>query len=248
MTKILQFLLYEPLVYFFLLGGVVYLYYSSIQTQPTKQSQTQQLQCYKGESRNDFHYRVYTTLLLQEAKKLELEKSDPIVVARLLEQVAFILKSTQTFVEPNEEILFAYYKKHQSNYSDFTQVSFLYLEFAKHDDVRLQKLEKLREVGMLEDPKGCKMADLWSKEEVQGYFGSYFLNGFAQQPIAQWSKPLQAKNSFVMVKILKKIAKEPLDFDMVEGEVYEDYKREFLENMMRDSYKKLLKNFTIVEE
>jgi parvulin-like peptidyl-prolyl isomerase len=155
MIKIIQKLLKEPLIHFFIVGLILYIYYAQTQTQTTSASSLKtpiQISSYeideiKSNYKKLWHrdiddvelqafieQKFHNKALLNEAYLLNLQKQDEVISKRLLKKMHFILLNSAKITEPSEEELELYYKKHIVDYSDISSLSFAQVFFSSSTD------------------------------------------------------------------------------------------------------------------
>ncbi len=247
MTKTLKFLLSEPLVHFLVLGALLYAYYNA-QSSDTASAIIEKkikLQKEPNESNTSIAFKEYQQVLLQEAYNLDLEKKDALIVERLISQMEFILQGSRNFTEPSEEKLYQFYKENIREYSEVKALSFHYLSFESEESVVLKKTLKI--VNTITPSLFVNSIYLKNKnrEFLTQQFGRYFTQKISTQFSQQWSKPIPSKGKNYLVYIDEKIVLEPLEFDAVEGRVYQDYKAIYMRKTRDEAYKKLLQSYIV---
>ena len=251
MIKLMQKILKEPLLHFFILGLVIYVVYDSKTSQAVQQPQRQMSISVVGdanESKEQLELKIYEKVLLQEAYSLELEKQDPIVSQRLLKQMEFILQSTQIFQEPTEEALYAYYKEHIGDYSEIESLDFKLLKLPSSKGSSVTAILKIIEIVPDAHFQGEKHFENVDKEMLIEQFGNYFTRELLRLREGSWSSILRSKGAFYLVYIEKRRVLSAYAFDLVEDRVYQDYKRSFMQDVKRKAYQAIRKNYTIEVE
>jgi hypothetical protein len=247
MTKILKFLLSEPLVHFLLLGALLYAFYDlkSKDTVLISIEKKVQLQKERNESNTSVSFRTYEQVLLQEAYRLGLEKQDSYISQRLIKQMEFILQGSQNFVEPSEETLYKFYKENIKEYSEIKILSFHYLSFDANQSKLLKKSQRILATVNPSTCTNCVYLKNQSEESLTKLFGNYFTRILFTQFSKEWSKSIPSNGKNYLVYVDKKEVLKPFAFNEVEGRVYRDYKAFFMKNVREEAFKKLLKSYKV---
>jgi len=248
MTKILKFLLFEPLIHFLLLGAFLYGFYN-LKSKDTVDNISIEKKIYLQKEQNESNitlaYRVYEHVLLQEAYNLGLERQDSLISRRLIKQMEFILQGSQTFIEPSEERLYQFYKENIQEYSEVKTVSFHYISF---DTKQTILLKKSQEILSRIDPvtfKNSVYLENQNREMLIKLFGRYFTRKLFTQFSKEWSKPIPSNGKNYLVYIDKKTVLKPFEFNELEGRVYSDYKALFMKKVRDTAYKRLLQSYKV---
>lgn len=250
MIKILKNILFEPLLHFLVLGGLLYLFYASKNDVSLQKNidKTVYLQKKSDESNVSILFRVYNEVLLQEAYNLELEKQDPLISKRLISQMQFILQGSKRFEEPSEEVLYKYYQENITEYSKVKSLSFYLLRFNSEKNKDFKQTEEIINAIPKANFKSAKYYKNQTRAMLRENFGGYYSKVILQLHSERWSKAMAFNGVVYLLYINKKELSTPIDFDSVEERVYRDYKLEFMRRVRENAYEKLLKSYKVVLE
>ncbi|MDF1877484.1 peptidyl-prolyl cis-trans isomerase [Sulfurimonas sp. SAG-AH-194-L11] len=271
MIKLLQ----EPLVSFLLLGFILYLYYTNVaQDDVSEDTKVEisvtpyEIQTLKKEYTKKYDKKISEEeltlyiqdlyrqkVLLEESIRLNLHKSDTLIVKRLVEKMEFILLGSVEYTEPSETQLYEYYMKNIEDYSELKRVSFVHIYFS--DVAKMNVLYNLARFGSL-SPSGVKnfgepfQGSLSyrniSYQQVQKKFGKYFASKLFKLKKGVWHKGLHSKYGVHLVYITDKISTHPYKFDEVEARVYDDYLAQRTDKIIKKAYKDILQNYNLGEQ
>jgi len=273
MIKIIRKVIKEPLVHFLILGGIIYIYYSSQATEDqtpttqkivlTKQEQDQIKLNYKEKHDklpDDVMFNIladealYDKVLLSEAYRLQLDKHDPVISQRLLKQMKFILLNSVKLKEPSEDELYKYYKKNIKEYSKIEKLSFYTILFKDPKDKEIDTIELMLNRFDINASYASYFGDKDSRlnhnpdvtyQDVKNLFGKYFANKLFVLQEGKWSKPIHSKYGSHIVYIVDKVVSTPYPFDDVQDRVYQDFLDQNRSNIIKKSYKDILKSYTL---
>jgi len=262
----------EPYIQFLLGGALIYLFYtlsgSSSDVRPAQKTITinmakqQEMDAYFAKlwhrrpseaERQLLLRRVYEEeMLIDESLALHLERSDPVIRKRLLEKMHHILTASALSSEPDEEVLYRYYREHIIRYSRIKKIAFSHI-FAKPEHRR--SLEKLfpylnryevspKEASRFGDPfeEGNRI-DARNPEEIEEKFGRYFLQKLQLVPEGEWSGPIRGKEGLHAVYVTGREVTTPLPFDEVEMRVYQDWLHEKREKGVKAALEKMHRSY-----
>jgi hypothetical protein len=258
-------ILYEPFFHFLLLGGVIYLYYDAVSVQAPQNTQksikvssfeVSQLQTsYKNmwhRDANDAELKAmikeyyHNNIISDEALTLELEKSDLVIMQRLIEKMKYILSNSSKLKEPSEDELKTYYKKHLDNYLKPEKISFSHIYFKQLSKKQREFIKNLFEADAISAKDAHFFGDSFDgKSSIEDMdfltckekFGNYFTTRIFALATHRWSDDIRSKMGVHFVYVDKKSAKETYSFDEIEYRVYNDY----IADQKRESYNKAFK-------
>lgn len=263
---------FEPLLHFILLGAVLYLYFSYIDTEEvdTKTAisvSSEELDIIKSEYYKNFSkemhqeqldafkiQKIYEKILLNEAYALGLHKQDKEIELKLLKQMEHILSNQSLSTEPTEKELYEYYTKNIVQYSKVMDITFSHIYFPRElNDKAMKTLTLLKIANVLpnkasyygEEFQHGNTFEAISLGEIRDKFGKYFTSKVLDLRIGIWSKPIYSKYGIHIVYLEKKNAIQPLVFDDVQERVYLDYLEEKRESVKSEAYKELSSQYII---
>jgi hypothetical protein len=233
----------EPLVEFFLLGGVLYIIYSLLYTgDNTQKKLKKEIYISSYEIKNKpLELVKYEKILLNEAYFLELYKEDKEIKDILLKKIDFILQNSAKVKEPSEDELLKFYKKNISQYKEIKQLSF-YM-FKIDDDKKLFDKLNLLEVVDIEPKKVYKDLTI---DEISKKFGKYFSLKISNLFSKTWSYPIKLEDNYFIVYIFKKETfDKKRDFYDIEDIVYKDYIYQNELKQKKEAFKKIANNYIV---
>jgi len=262
-----QKLLREPYFHFLFIGIVLYLFYHVsnpeentsrkiniiISTPDRKKIQKTFHQQWKRDAHPEElnlmmkkHYD--DEILLDQAIKLELPKEDKEIRIRLIEQMKHILTASNTQKEPTEKILYNYYLKHISDYSETKTLTFSHIYFKENIHTTLSETIEQFNRYNVKPTDAAQFGDKFTVPHqfvlqdfttISKIFGKYFTKQLWKIKKGAWYGPIHSKEGMHAVFIIQKKTGHPLPFDEIEGELYIDYLKEQKEHTLKEAYKKL---------
>ncbi len=276
MIKFFTKLFFEPLLYFLLVGGLIYLYYASVTKSASlsKQNiiklQASELERIERAYEKKYNHPIkhellyaymlrefYNRVLLQEAYRLELDKQDTQIAKILLTKMHAILQNSAPFEEPSEKQLYDYYRNHIQEYSKVKHLSFTHIFFADGEDETLQDIYEMLHmldispevgVGLSEVFEGKNRMSGASYEDVAQEFGKYFASKLFALQSKKWSHPIHSKYGKHLVYVEQKEVAEPYAFESVQDRVYRDFLEDNRSRVVDMAYKDILKSYALQVE
>ncbi|MEA3523636.1 MAG: peptidylprolyl isomerase [Campylobacterota bacterium] len=201
--------------------------------------------------------RYHESILLDEALTLGLEKSDSIIVKRLIEKMQHLLVNETVLEEPTEDELEIYYKNNLDAYSRVNTVSFSHIYFQNLTEEQEKEMKTLLNNALIESKNAHFYGDVFEGKQhilnldrstCKEKFGNYFtLQLFKQMPL-KWHGPIRSKMGIHFVYIDKKETSEPYSFDEVQSRVYTDYLDERKIKSYQEAYKKISTQYELKRE
>ena len=253
----------EPLVHFFILGSLLYIFYTSTTTQvDTARSITQkrisitissdEKELLSKKFINYFHHKpseeikqllekqLYKKkLLLESAYALELYKNDAKVKEILLKKMRYILQADKSSTLPTEATLHEYYLENIIDYSKRKTISFAHIYFENITQEQSNLYFKL-----IEDSKDSLPAQTSLKQTrkaLDKQYGTYFTNKIFHAKKGEWLSIIPTNNGYEFVYILSYQTSSPYDFELVEDRVYADYIKQTKKKQLQQELQRLYK-------
>lgn len=221
----------EPMVYFCIVGALVYYFYTPditdkdltdsvvqlpghfVDAQNDKFVQQYQRQPSEEELQSIIDQEVNAEILFREAWRLQLYVGDAVVKKRMIQKMQFLLEEGSATQEVSEEELKAYFLTRQETFSNSHKVDLYHVLFNQSQDAE-RHLEQLMKAGnaVSSSAKGSVAFPLGnvftqiSEKEVAQYFGKDFyeslgLSKFDLAKLDQWLGPVQSRYGFHVVKL-----------------------------------------------
>jgi len=245
----------EPMVYFCIVGALVYYFYTPditdkdltnsvvqlpsrfVDAQKDKFVQKYKRQPSEEELQNIIDQEVNAEILFREAWRLQLYVGDAVVKKRMIQKMQFLLEEGSATQEVSEEELNAYFLKHQETFSSSHKVDLYHVLFSQLQDAErhLEQLMKAGRVvpssakGSVAFPLGNVFTQI-SEKEVSKYFGKDFyeslgLAKFDLTKLDQWQGPVKSRYGFHVVKLSNLSKAKDVSFT----DVRESIRKKFIE-------------------
>lgn len=274
MMKIIQRLVKEPLLHFFIMGAILYGYYLQTQKNTTNlpsktviKISNYEIDEIKSNYKKMWHKDIndvelksliekkyHDKALLNEAYLLNLEKQDEVISKRLLKKMHFIMLNSAKIIEPTEKELEEYYKKHIVDYSKIKNISVAQVFFPISTDK--SKINFI--LNLLKDGVKPKDASYFSQsspipnqldnltfEDAKKMFGNYAASKLFKLKIGIWHKPIQSKVGLHIFYIKDKTIVSPYPFDEVQGRVYEDFMADFKHAIEQKAFDRIISAYKL---
>ncbi len=196
------------------------------------------------ELKNMIQKKYFDKILLQEALTLKLAQKSPKISQKLREQMHFIMLNSMQNSEPDEKMLYQYYKQHIEDYSQKNSLSFSYIFFETLDESKIDAISNLLDIKKVQ-PLNQKSEIAVTNQSVTKRYGKYFSLKLFQLKKGEWHGPLRAKDGLHFVYIYEVNSSTPYPFDDVEERVYQDYLRDQKEQAFKQSYEKIAVQYTL---
>jgi len=237
-------LLYEPLVHFLVLGGLLFLVYAYVNdgfTQEEKkivisQAKIDQLTYIwqkkhmqkptTAEVQELVEGEVYAEIMSREAVKLGLDKEDGIIRRRLVQKMTFVSSNFSALVKPTDTELQKYLQGHKEKFMSPVRIS-----FSLQNNVMLNKDNKAM-----------------SKWDVSRTYGKEFSNKVFTLPVGVWSKDVMSAYGKVDVYVKEVITETTLPYEEIKSKLKASWQREEKEKLDKKFYETLKNNYSIKVE
>lgn len=257
----LKTILREPLVHFLIAGGAVFLILeltaSPLPERATaeiviRESETERLaQGFKAVWRRapneeelnllvEDHIRE--EVLVREALKLGLDQNDTVLRRRMRQKMEFLISSAVSGQPPESTTIKAYFAENQSQYTRPASVTFEHVFIGEAaDDDRLQTSLELLNGGAV--PASIGQRSLLpssfrnsSPQEIDGAFGAGFFDQLTPLLIGRWAGPVRSGYGFHLVRLSAYSEPSMPEFDLIEDQVIEDWRREREAVLLEEAY------------
>lgn len=219
-------LLKEPMVYFCLIGALVYYFYipyiseqdltdkvvelprSFVETRRDNFVNQYKRQPTEEELQSIIDQAVNDEILFREAWRLQLYVGDAVVKKRMIQKMKFLLEEGSATSDVSEEALKAYFQQHKDVFPGGKKVDIYHVLFA--DSVSAKShLEQLKEnggvppestEGIVAFPLGNAFSQL-SEQDIAKYFGTDFYENIKLTELNRWQGPIKSRYGFHIVKL-----------------------------------------------
>ena len=216
----------EPMVYFCIVGALVYYFYTPeitdkdltdsvvelpsrfVDAQKDKFVQQYKRQPSEEELQGIIDQEVNAEILFREAWRLQLYVGDAVVKKRMIQKMQFLLEEGSATKDVSEEALSAYFLKHQEGFSNTPKMDLYHILFSQlqHAERHLETLIKGGNVapgsvkGGVAFPLGNVFTQI-SGEEIEQHFGIDFYQGLDLTKVDQWQGVVESRYGFHVVKL-----------------------------------------------
>ena len=245
----------EPMVYFCIIGALVYYFYVPditdkdltdsvvelpsrfVDAQKDKFSQQYQRQPSEVELQSIIDQEVNAEILFREAWRLQLYVGDAVVKKRMIQKMQFLLEEGSATTDVSEEELEAYFLTHQETFSSSQKVDLYHVLFSQSLDAE-RHLEQLIKAGSgsTKDMAGSAekgsvafpLGNVFTKisgKELARFFGDDFYKNIDQTKLDQWQGPVKSRYGFHVVKLSNESKTNEVRF----SDVRENIRRRLIE-------------------
>ncbi len=152
---------------------------------------------------------VRKEVLVREARRLGLDRSDLLVRSRLVQKMEYILEESTHLSEPSTQELQSWLHEHRERYLEPARVSFQHLYFSterRGEQARPDAMEALDETRYGGSPPGDPFlhgAEIppRTRRELASTFGGSFAETLMSLPVGRWEGPVESRYGFHLVKI-----------------------------------------------
>lgn len=233
-------LLNEPMVYFCIVGALVYYFYTPdvtdkdltdsviqlpsrfIDDQKDKFSQQYQRQPSQEELQGIIDQEVNSEVLFREAWRLQLYVGDTVVRKRMIQKMQFLLEEGSATQEISEGEIESYFLTHKNEFPNTQKIDLFHVLFGnKQDAQRYVELLKTEGGSAPDTAKGVVAFPLGnvftqiSEKEVTKYFGKGFYENVDLAALDQWQGPVKSRYGFHVVKLNNVSAAKDVEFSSV---------------------------------
>jgi hypothetical protein len=175
---------------------------------------------------------VRLEVLYREAKRLGLDRGDPIVRQRMVQKMEFLLEGTADIPEPTEDDLRAHLSAHADRYRRPPRVAFDHVFFSRDrrgpdaEADAARALQDLQDDHTAEAPAGLGdpflaglQISLRPLGRVAGSFGQPFADAIADLPDGEWAGPVPSAHGFHLVRVTERVPGKNANLDEVRPRV-----------------------------
>jgi peptidyl-prolyl cis-trans isomerase C len=249
----LQRVLREPLLYFLLVGGLLFVLADRFGgdelrriavTEIERNRLADQWQAQMGRPPTDAELEalveqwIREEIYYREALAMGLDAHDVIVRRRLVQKLTFLTEDLATAEPPDETILRRYHQRHLDRYAEPARFSFVHRYFSgdlrpdAEDDARaaldaLNASEGSAEAIPEGDPFILQRGYLErSRQQIGELFGREFAAALVDLRTGTWHGPIASAYGWHLVKVEQRRPGRPLGYDEVATRVANDYRQQ----------------------
>jgi hypothetical protein len=254
----------EPLFWFFIVGGLLFVADSYLSEQPDqiivtaaqkdRLNRLWETQTGKPASAEELESLVENWIkeevFYREALRLGLDKSDSIVRRRLVQKLGFLVEEVEDRSGEWESVE-AYYKVNIGKYSlpirySFSQIFFSQTALLAGIRSKLDEgsnWQKLGENSMLNPSYVSK-----SEKEISAIFGKLFTTQLFTLVQDEWVGPVRSSYGFHLVRLERILPNEATPLAYIEKKVVADYQQSKRDSAIDTYYSELLEKYGVVYE
>lgn len=193
----------------------------------------------------------------REAKKLGLDRDDPVVRRRLAQKMEFLFGDFQVIADPDAGTLSQYYKAHAERYREPVRLSFRQYYFSPDRQGEAAVASAHSALVSLRSGQRRPAADFGdtsllehaysglSRSEIRNRFGDDFAQTLTALPVGQWQGPILSAYGLHLVLIEARTDERQPDLEEVRDRVLSDYTRENEQDAQQALYRRLRGNYTV---
>lgn len=259
-------ILKEPLIHFLLIGGFLFVLYMMVNPleseneividDPLINELTAKWELKRGrnpsfqELQGLVKHYIEQEVLYQQALALNLDHNDEIVKRRLAQKMEFLSDGLAESLQPTEEMLQAYYEKHQSDYPKppVYTMKLVYFDKTVRSDAHNDALAAMNTQNPQDSGDKISISQAYEAVNAIGIardYGRVFTAAIDSLPIGKWSGPVVSGYGLHLVNISKKEPGGFYSFEEVADKVSVNYNYEASQDFKTALTKSLLKNYTI---
>ena len=260
MKTFLKKLFLEPLVHFFFLAFILFLFLSEEKLEiPSQMSEVSSLENIdKNSIKNEYRTiykkepnrvelevyikkKVYENSLINKAIELKIHENNLVIKKLLLNKVKQIESASVLNNEIGEDRLKEYYIEHIEDYSKKNSISFYQIHFSEENATYAPSISEMLGTLKVEASKAKYFGDTVSKQDflkgispdkLVSHYGKYFTHKILRLRSGVWNKPIRSKDGVYITYIVDVNSSTAYEFEEVQERVYEDYKNEILREVM----------------
>ena len=263
-------ILRQPLVQFFIIGGVFFALFSSVNEAPPEQDQ-ERLEVSLQDARwlaSQFQSTwnrppseeelarligeyVREEVYVREALALGLDRGDSVVRKRLRQKMEFVTEAAAQAAMPGDEELKTYFEENAETYATSTRISFsqIYLPDPSSETVT----QVLDDLAAGADPQNLGQRTMLPFDtamspgsSIDGVFGSGFAQQLADLEPGRWSGPVTSGFGAHLVLVDAIAPEEIPPFEMVRDAVERDWRRDKARQLGAERFEELQRNYEVV--
>jgi hypothetical protein len=276
-------LLKEPLLHFLLIGAALFLFYGwrgnpisipggqmaismapivisrdsieqinsqFVKTWMRPPTEEEQKRLIEDLVRNEIYYR--------EAIAIGLDRDDEVLKRRMRQRMEFIMEDVTSRLEPTDEDLKAFMKKHPENYLIDPQLSFrqVYVNYDKRGkNAESDALQILAQLSSGADPDSVgdpflleseiKLSPLW---DISKQFGERFSKSLLDLKPGRWEGPIHSEYGTHLVFVKKRVGGRLPELKEVREALKRDWAYEHQKELKDAAYAKIRERYSVTVE
>ena len=268
-------ILHEPLVHFFLAGGLIFLFYSLIGPDGAPDNEIvvdnaviERLKAtWQGRTKREpspdeldglLADYLFEELFYREARSLGLEQGDPIIRRRLVQKMTLLTETAAQQAQPTEAELMEWYDAHPDLYRMEPRLGFKHIYFS-HDrrdgnaeedaSALLSRLKGLDETAAQPGLGDAFMLPHEFPDVGRSQLGRLFGEDFAAMLFTlkpgSWQGPVPSSYGYHLVYLFDKQDARPIPFSESKTRVLQDRQRDKNEQAIKDLLEELKSRYEI---
>jgi hypothetical protein len=264
-TSSMKNLLKEPLLHFLVAGGLLFAAYdwlnrdegevvriTAAEVNWLKETWTRQWQRPPSEQelRGMLANYIKEELLAREARELGMDEEDIIVRRRLAQKMEFLVQDTAHLAEPSEDELYRFYETNRTRYEEPAHVSFTQVFFRDEISAQqgMQELSADNQADVGEQILLERDHARTDRQTLSGLFGNNFAEILFTLDPGQWHGPVESAYGFHLVWIENLQPATLRPFEVVRGQVRNDWYQSRRDEFNDQYFAGLLKKYDVIVE
>ena len=188
---------------------------------------------------------VREEVLVREARKLGLDRGDPVIRARLSQKMEFLSDAIASSVEPENAVLQAYFSENAERFKKPRQVAFEQVFLGESADQNsidkaistLRSGSNWTEVGVQSLLPGS--LPLTTAKAIDSVFGAGFSSKFEDAESGVWFGPVQSGYGVHLIRVVENKPEELPPLDEVRASVLQEWRRATANELAQAQYETL---------
>lgn len=191
-------------------------------------------------------------VLVREARKLGLDRGDPLIRTRLSQKMDYLTEAIATSIVPEDEDLEAFLQENAERYATPVMVAFHQVFLGeKPGEAEIENaLATLRAKQDVSDLGGSTLLPasmpLSATRVIESVFGGGFSKGITEVETGRWTGPIQSGYGIHLVQVVAVEPSRTPPLAEIHDAVLRDWRREMSEALAQAQYDTLAENYEIV--
>ena len=272
--KLFNKIIKEPLLHFFILGGVLFFVFLVLNPEDKQSSENIRIEAsqveylskqfevkhgrvpHKDELKRLVDDYVNTEIYYREAVKLGLDKNDDVIKKHLRKKLRMMSSDTISLLDVNDTTLQKYIETHPENFTLPSMYRFyqVYIDPKKHQNDLTVYLKEVKEkldnnISVISESKLVR--DYYSrisKEVVSDIFGKDFYKELESAKFNTWSSVLKSDIGYHFIKLIKRTKSKILPLKDIRSYALNEYSKEKYRKSVAKQFQEMKKRYKIIVE
>ncbi|UUV08037.1 peptidylprolyl isomerase [Ruegeria sp. YS9] len=262
----------EPLLHFFLIGAAIFVWFHIIAPESENVEDIEKITLDEDDvallsARFEAQWKrppsdaelkalvdasIREEVLVREARKLGLDRGDPLIRTRLSQKMDYLTEAIATSIVPNDEDLEVFLQENAERYATPVMVAFHQVFLGeKPGEAEIENaLATLRAKQDVSDLGGSTLLPasmpLSATRVIESVFGGGFSKGITEVETGRWTGPIQSGYGIHLVQVVAIEPSQTPPLAEIHDAVLRDWRREMSEALAQAQYDTLAENYEIV--